>query len=63
MHNDETTTDGAEAQGPMLDRLKRILAPLPALADLPRSFDPAAGGDHALNPGAPSLIRPGLLTP
>lgn len=63
MHTESITTDRPDSHGPMLDRLQRILAPLPALSDLPRSFDPAAGGDHALNPGAPSLIRPGLLTP
>lgn len=63
MQTESITTDRPDAHGPMLDRLQRILAPLPALSDLPRSFDPAAGGDHALNPGAPSLIRPGLLTP
>lgn len=63
MQTEPTMTDGADPHTPMLDRLGRILAPLPAVADLPRSFDPATGGDHALNPGAPSLIRPGLLTP
>ncbi len=55
--------DDTPHHAPTLDRLRHVLAPLPALADLPRSFDPAAGGDHALNPGAPTLIRPGLLTP
>jgi 8-oxo-dGTP pyrophosphatase MutT (NUDIX family) len=63
MQTESITTDRPDAHGPMFDRLQRILAPLPALSDLPSSFDPAAGGDHALNPGAPSLIRPGLLTP
>lgn len=63
MQTEPMMTEGADPHAPMLDRLRRILAPLPAVADLPRSFDPAARGDHALNPGSPSLIRPGLLTP
>ncbi len=63
MQTEPMTTAEAGIHASMLDRLQRVVAPVPALADLPRSFDPAAGGDHALNPGAPSLIRPGLLTP
>jgi 8-oxo-dGTP pyrophosphatase MutT (NUDIX family) len=43
----------------LLAQVRRALSPVPALASLPKEFQPTAYGDHALNPGArPSSAKP-----